>query len=140
MRSWICIQPYTLHYIVLDYLKIEGKTTGMSHRSSSAVPQGSHLGPLMYILFSSDIINCIAGTEVQLLTYADDTKFFRRIDSEKDRDELQLVIARVEKWCVDNVLQINDAKTIHFSYTRNPEKKFHSIYFILINQFSKKLS
>ena len=54
----------------------------------SGVPQGSILGPLLFILFIDDISEAISeGTE--LVLYADDTKIWREILSDNDQKILQ---------------------------------------------------
>ena len=54
----------------------------------SGVPQGSILGPLLFVLFMNGIYESIdAETNIEL--YADDTKIWREIKSESDCDFLQ---------------------------------------------------
>ena len=54
----------------------------------SGVPQGSILGPLLFVLFINDIYaNINADTNIEL--YADDTKIWRQINSNNDCEILQ---------------------------------------------------
>ena len=50
---------------------LDGRTSGMS-TIISGVPQGSILGPLLYILYTADILGCIKNCSCQM--YADDTQ------------------------------------------------------------------
>ena len=75
----------------------------------SGVPQGSILGPLLFILFIDDISETIsAGTE--LVLYADDTKIWREIMCDEDQKILQNDIDSLHKWSVDNMMQFHQDK------------------------------
>ena len=42
---------------------------------TTGVPQGSVLGPLFFVLYVNDIINC-TGNSVKIIMFADDTNIF----------------------------------------------------------------
>lgn len=77
-------------------LKIDGSRTDTSFKTFSGVPQGSHCGPLLYLIMTADLMESIADVDVRVLLYADDTKFYRKIESEEDIACLQLAIDRLE--------------------------------------------
>lgn len=86
---------------------------------SSGVPQGSHLGPLIFNLFINDIKNVFRNCK--FLLYADDLKIFRRIDSPADAYGMQLDLLRLSSWSSANNLHFNLSKcqVIRFSRKRN---------------------
>ena len=57
---------------------INGKCSGWSE-FSSGVPQGSVLGPILFVIFINDIENWIWGN---ILKFADDTKLFCKVGSD----------------------------------------------------------
>ena len=52
----------------------------------SGVPQGSVLGPMLFLIYINDLENEIGSN---ILKFADDTKMFRRVESQEDRHQLQ---------------------------------------------------
>ena len=63
----------------------------------SGVPQGSVLGPLLFVIFINDLPECI-DTGSSLYLFADDNKLFRRIQSDQDCHSLQADLTRTKEW------------------------------------------
>ena len=81
------------------------------------VPQGSHLGPLLFILFINDIVGKIKFAQFQI--YADDITIYHRIDSIRDRYLLQQELQLIYEWSVLNSLQLNCGKCKVLSFCRS---------------------
>jgi len=61
----------------------------------SGVPQGSVLGPLLFIMYINDIDDCVAG---KILKFADDTKIFHTVHSDEDVSALQFDMCNLVEW------------------------------------------
>ena len=96
-----------------DYLKhrkqrvVLDNTTSSTLDVHSGVPQGSILGPLLFILFIEDIYEQL-DPETRISLYADDTKIWKPITSERDCEKLQLDIDRLHDidWCVQKKINL----------------------------------
>jgi hypothetical protein len=82
----------------------------------SGVPQGSSLGPLLFILYMDDITD-IVTPDCEVLLYADDCKILKAITSSDDMRDLQLNLNRLETWCRDWQMKINPTKSAAMRFT-----------------------
>ena len=91
----------------------------------SGVPQGSVLGPLLFILYTQDMW---VGLENQLVAYADDATLIAVISSPDQRalvsESLNRDLARINGWCNLWGMKLNPKKTqsmiVSRSRTLNP--------------------
>ena len=75
------------------------------------VPQASVLGPLLFLLYINDIINCITNDNVEFVLYADDTNIFITGITKKDVfQKANAVVKQVYKYMTSNLLHINTTK------------------------------
>lgn len=74
---------------------------------TSGVPQGSHLGPLFFILFINDLPKKL---KCNSLLYADDLKIFKKISSDADCLDIQNDISTLNNWCISNKMCLNISK------------------------------
>ena len=85
------------------------------------IPQGSTLGPLLFLIYINDLAN--SSDILKFRIFADDTNIFY---SSKNLDELQNVInnelSKVYTYCIANKLSINFTKTNYMIITTAQRK------------------
>jgi hypothetical protein len=74
---------------------------------TSGVPQGSVLGPLLFVIFVNDLPNAVTSC-IQL--FADDAKLFRCIRTPEDQAHLQEDLDRMEEWTKTWKMYFNPTK------------------------------
>lgn len=82
-------------------LKVNNGPSGERFTSHSSVPQGSHCGPLLFATMCHDTASCIDNSDLNVLLYADDTKFYKVIKSMEDEERLQQAIDKLTRWTKD---------------------------------------
>ena len=82
---------------------------------TSGVPQGSHLGPLLFLLFINDLPLFIKFCYI--LLFADDTKLFLEIKDSKDALLLQSDLINFTNWFKSNHMALNVTKCKVVTFT-----------------------
>ena len=90
---------------------------------TSGVPQGSVLGPTLFIYFINDLPNVVKNSKVKI--FADDTKVYNSINNYEDVNSLQSSIDEMFLWTQKWQLQFNKdkCKVIHLG-KNNPKNKY----------------
>ena len=89
--------------VVLDSIKSSMKAV------LSGVPQGSILGPILFVLFINDLPKGLSS-ETSIALYADDTKIWRSIKNYNDMVSLQNDIDYLHSWSVINKMNFHPEK------------------------------
>ncbi|KAL1447350.1 hypothetical protein WDU94_005656 [Cyamophila willieti] len=100
-----------------------GNFLSSDHSIPCGVPQGSNLGPLLFLIFFDDIKNVILS---HFEIFADDLKISRVIHEHDDVLYLQNDINSILQWCSDNGMCVNSSKTVVVSYSRKLNTYYHN--------------
>ena len=90
---------------------------------TSGVPQGSVLGPVLFLIYINDLPDVVESHMIEL--FADDAKLAKDIVSEEDAEGLQQSIYKVLEWSKANGLKLNSSKCKVLHLHRNPSPKRH---------------
>lgn len=102
----------------------------------SGVPQGSVLGPLLFLVYVNDVADCVEdGVTVRL--FADDCVVYTSVHDVADQVRLNSSLRNIARWCDTWDLKINTSKTncmsvthkrspLQFNYTLNGSEVFRT--------------
>lgn len=87
----------------------------------SGVPQGSIIGPLLFLIFINDIADDIS-TDTSIPLYADDTKCYRKLLDPVDQAILQSDLNTIVDWSELWGMSYNASKCKHLSLTKSKSR------------------
>ena len=119
LAVWFGITDTALTWFQSYLLSRSSIVSTLGHRSSSfstscGVPQGSVLGPILFIMYTTPLSSLISNSSVHHHLYADDTQLYISFSPQtytSNIDQLQSVIALVSSWMSSNLLSLNPDKT-----------------------------
>jgi len=90
------------------------------HPVTSGIPQGSVLGPTLFVLFINDLpLNLKSDTYL----FADDTKLFRKITNERDIELVQSDLNKLVEWSKIWLLKFHPDKCKVLTISNKPSNK-----------------
>ena len=73
----------------------------------SGIPQGTILGPILFILYINDLPNKIKS---YMKIFADDTKLYSKVDTIREVEEIKNDLEHIEQWSRDWLIKPNPSK------------------------------
>ena len=107
------------------YVRIPGGIS-QHHPVLSGVPQGTVLGPLLFLIMIIDIDKGISPSS-KLVSFADDTRVYSCINDIENCDQLQIDHNSVYHWAHVNNMFFNAQKFNYVSFNGSMTPKYHKI-------------
>lgn len=109
--NWIC--AYLTNRV--QFVSVDGHNSD-ELPVTSGVPQGSVLGPLLFLIYVNDLPDIIPDS-VQIRLFADDCVLFKEIANHDDQRLLNSSLHSVIEWCNQWGMQLNPDKTVYMKIT-----------------------
>jgi hypothetical protein len=104
--------------------------TSTSSPLSFGVPQGSVLGPVLFILYTKPLSSLLQSHSVLHQSFADDTQLYNSCKPSQTQatvQSMQTCISDVKQWMSDNRLKLNDDKTESLLIRKKTDRSFASL-------------
>lgn len=91
---------------------------------TSGIPQGSVLGPILFVIYINDMPDCVAATAY---LFADDAKLYKEIKSPEDSNSLQRDLDSLQEWSNTWLLKFhpNKCKIMTVSNKKSINRTYH---------------
>ena len=103
---------------------VKGEIVSNSREVWSGVPQGSVIGPLLFVIYINDMPEHVS---CPMKLYADDSKLFALIRKDSLEFDLQKDICAISSWCCLWSMKLNAAKCKIMHIGNNNENRTYSI-------------
>ena len=138
------LEHYGIRGIAHDWIKnyLENRKQYVQYKNVSSdlntvkcgVPQGSILGPLLFLLYVNDIV--YSSETLKFILYADDTSvFYSKKNPSLAFNTLNIELEKITKWLVANKLSINVKKTNYTIFKARQKKLTLNNSNIIINKY-----
>ena len=90
----------------------------------SGVPQGTVLGPLLFLVHINDLPDCVSS---RVRLFADDCLLYRQIRTTQDQEDLQKDLKNLETWAENWGMRFNAKKCYILSIADKGRHKFYEL-------------
>ena len=119
LSSWFGIHGTALNwfrsYLSSRYFRVKcNNDFSSSHTCLCGVPQGSVLGPLLFVMYTTPLSTVVSSLSLNHHLYADDTQLFLSFhpsDFHSNISHLQNTLQQISSWMTVNLLVLNSSKT-----------------------------
>jgi len=94
-KEQLAVDTFLSSQNCIRFNKITSFQLEVCHRVWSDVPQGSVLGPILFLIFINDLDEQLSA---RVLKFADDTKLFDIVDNQTQAQNLQKDIDTLDLW------------------------------------------
>ena len=121
-----------------DYLHIRKQRVVLPGTNSDwtsvnyGVPQGSMLGPLLFLLYINDIVENIDSS---IRLFADDTSLYIIVDNSVEAaNQLNSDLSKIHQWATKWLVKFNPAKSETVIFSRKQNKPNHPLFYLIRNK------
>ena len=118
---WLWFRDYLQNRY--HYVNIDGQNSDLLP-VHSGVPQGSVLGPLLFLIYVNDIPSLCTISSVFM--FADDTKLIASSSHASHHDTLQKDLNSLHSWCQSWKLELNSSKCTHMHISLSSSTSQHT--------------
>ncbi len=104
------LHSWTQSFFIKRTLRVKvGEACSKCIDVTSGVPQGSVLGPVLFLLYIND---CLSGLSCDAVMFADDVKIWRTVESPSDVQSLQNDVEYLSSWSQGALMSFNTDKCV----------------------------
>ena len=108
-----------------QYTEIGSKNSSM-RSIKIGVPQGSIMGPLLFIIYINDLT--LETSDIKSILYADDTVVYTKSEPKTNETKINVILQKTASWLKSNRLTLNVEKTKCVDFSKRVQKNSERVY------------